>query len=320
MSVDRTIGLCGPDYLVPIEWGAIRQFAKSLYSSLPDWLDDPNAVIPPTFLVTAGYHWGYLLERPPAGSDIEKAGADHGLMMDGEQSFTFYGPPPKVGDVLTASTTIGDHFFKEGKSGGKLEFFVVHTDFRDKLGRVVAQWRPTSIRTERSAAQSFRVNSRTKKFYVQGEERTQLNRIKRICTTSDNPTPPGPITMPALTLTDMVRYQCASGEDSASHHDSLAAQNLGYPDAFSVGMHHAGVLGAYAAHWLGPKNVRAFRARFMDMIWPGDVLTYNGRVIAMSEGNEGPTLDILLECSREGVTVVRAWATFLMDFDSSIYA
>ncbi len=79
-----------------------------------------------------------------------------------------------------------------------------------------------------------------------GEKREQFARIAR-CDASALAigVGPGAVTMLPLTLTEMIRYQCASGEDGAGHHDMLAARACGYPDVFSVGMQHAGVLGTF---------------------------------------------------------------------------
>jgi hypothetical protein len=309
------IGLRGPDYAVPIEWGAIRQFAKSLFSTHPDWLNDPQAVVPPTFLVSAGYHWGYILERPPEGSELARIGADRaerGVVLDGEQRFIFHGAPPRAGTVLTASTRVFDHFTKQGKAGGRLEFFVMQTEFRDASGRLVCEWRPTSIRTEQPPVQSFVEGERPRAWLRRSETRDQFDAIAPIGDADPAVgSGPGMVTMPPLTLTEMIRYQCASGEDSSGHHDILAAHALGYPDVFSVGMQHAGALATYACHWLGPRNVRDFRARFLDMIWPGDVLRYDGVVTGFTETDEGPMVDVELNCRRGDSTVVRAWARFL---------
>ena len=84
---------------------------------------------------------------------------------------------------------------------------------------------------------------------------------------------------------------------------------MGYPDMATVGMHHAGVLATYACHWLGPHNVREFRARFLDMLWPGDVLSYEGVVAGVADTDEGPTVNIELTCRRYGFAVVRALVT-----------
>jgi acyl dehydratase len=306
------VGLRGPDYSVPIEWGAIRQFAKSVYSGHPAWLNDPSAVVPPTFLVSAGYHWGYILERPPQGSEIAAIGADHGVLLDGEQAFIFHGPPPRAGMVLSASTRVFDHYKKRSKAGGQLEFFVMQTDFTDAAGRLVCEWRPTSIRTEDAPVQSYAAREGSRPWFHKGEKREQFKAIVRTEDAAlERGTGPGPVTMPPLTLTEMIRYQCASGEDSPGHHDILAARAFGYPDVFSVGMHHAGVLATYACHWLGPQNVREFRARFLHPVWPGDILSYQGVVTDFADSNEGPVVNVELVCRRDADVVVRAWGRFL---------
>lgn len=314
------IGLRGPDYRVPVEWGPIRQFARSVYSNHPAWMNDPQAVIPPTFLLSAGYHWGYILERPPEGSQLAGIGADkaeRGVVLDGEQRFIFHGCPPRAGTVLQASTRVFDHFKKQGRAGGQLEFFVMQTEFRDAAGRLVCEWRPTSIRTEQQPVQSYAERKPRREWLRRSEKRDQFNAIMP----ADDAAltigrGPGAVCMPPLTLTEMIRYQCASGEDSSGHHDILAANALGYPDVFSVGMHHAGALATYACHWLGPHNVREFRARFLDMVWPGDVLHYEGVITRFAQTDEGPAVDVELDCRRDGQPVVRAWARFLRDSKS----
>lgn len=309
-KADPIIGLAGPDYTMPVERGAIRAFARSLYSHHPAWLEDPAPIVPPTFLLSAGYHWGYILERPPAGSPLVGI-ADQGPVMDGEQEFIFPGAPPRAGAVLTASTRIADHFFKSGRAGGRLEFFVVETEFRDEEGRVVAIWRPTSIRTESLATQSFAPRTDPPPFLRKTDARDLLDAVR--AASPDEVTigaTPGALTAPPLTLTEMIRYQCASGEDSPAHHDRGAAQEHGFPDFFSVGMQHAGVLASYAAHWLGPENVRRFRARFLDIVWPGDVLTYAGRVTDIVRDEDGDFIDMELNCSRAGEPIIRASARF----------
>jgi len=240
---------------------------------------------------------------------------------DGEQEFLYFGEPPRAGDVLTASTQVADHFYKQGRAGGRLEFFVMQTDFHDAHGRLVARWRPTSIRTERAPAGPSSVATAPsalpghvpRSAYLRRDaDRSQLDRITA-ARAQDLRIGAGPpaITMPPLTLTEMIRYQCASGEDSPGHHDALAAQAHGYPDCFSVGMQHAGILATMAAHWLGPQNVRRFKARFLATVWPGDSLRYEARITALGQGDEGPTVELMLTCSRDGAPLVTATASFV---------
>ena len=92
-----------------------------------------------------------------------------------------------------------------------------------------------------------------------------------------------PRTVGPLTRTDFVRYQGASGDMNPVHHDETFARAAGYEAPLGVGMFHAGVMAAWATDWLGAENVRAFRVRWKEAVWPGDVLTFEGRVVRKYE-------------------------------------
>ncbi len=115
------IGLSGPEFEVPIELGKMREFARATIAMLPEYLEDKRAVVPPTFLVTAAYFWGYLLERP--GRDRVGGGRrDKMMSLDGGQFFTFHGDLPHAGDVLTARTEVEDITLKQGRAGGSASY------------------------------------------------------------------------------------------------------------------------------------------------------------------------------------------------------
>jgi acyl dehydratase len=123
--------------------------------------------------------------------------------------------------------------------------------------------------------------------------------------------PPEPLEFGPLTRTDFVRYQGAAGDMQPVHHDEEYARNAGYPGVFSVGMLHAGLLATWAADWLGPANVRRYRARFKEQAWPGDVLTCSGVVVREYEEGGEHLVELELECKRQtGGVAVQAWATF----------
>ncbi len=117
-----------------------------------------------------------------------------------------------------------------------------------------------------------------------------------------------------LTITDFVRYQGASGDMNPIHHDTGFAQGAGYPTPFAVGMLQASVLGTYVTDWLGPENIRSFKVQFREQAWPGDVLTYSGKVVDVrKEGKEGKEtlVDLELLCTRQtGGVHLKGWATF----------
>jgi acyl dehydratase len=116
-----------------------------------------------------------------------------------------------------------------------------------------------------------------------------------------------------LTRTDFVRYQGASGDMNPVHHDETFAKAAGYDAPLGVGMFHAGVLATWATDWLGPENVRAFKVRWREPVWPGDVLMFSGHVSRKYEEAGERRLDLELVCTREGGGVAaQAWATFVV--------
>lgn len=136
-------------------------------------------------------------------------------------------------------------------------------------------------------------------------------------------TVPEPWTVGPVTRTDFVRYQGASGDMNPIHHDDEFARAAGFDSPFSVGMFQAGLLGTYATEWLGAENVRSFRVRFLEQVWPGDTLTSTATVVREydepgdTDGHGGGgaerRVDVELECARQtGGVAVRAWAAFVV--------
>lgn len=87
-----------------------------------------------------------------------------------------------------------------------------------------------------------------------------------------------------VTRTDIVRYAGAGGDLNPIHHDEPFARSAGMPGVFAMGMLHAGILGHRLARWVGPDNIRSYGLRFTGQVWPGDVLTFTGRVTAVEDG------------------------------------
>ena len=114
-----------------------------------------------------------------------------------------------------------------------------------------------------------------------------------------------------VTMTDIVRYQGASGDMNPIHHDDEFAQSAGYPGAFSVGMLQAGILASYVTDWLGARNVRTFGVQFREQVWPGDTLVCHGKVVERHDDGPEPTVDLELVLERVGGgTAIKGWATF----------
>ncbi|WP_330255063.1 MaoC family dehydratase N-terminal domain-containing protein [Nocardia sp. NBC_00565] len=138
MNEPAPIGTVGTPWEVIIERGKIREFANAMQSQNPAY-SGAEAIIPPTFLVTAG-QWA------PAGVRVN-VGFDRKRLLHGEQEYIFHGTLPQVGDHLTAQEKVLDRFEKPGKRGGVMRFAVVATEFRTPDGELVAEARATFIET-----------------------------------------------------------------------------------------------------------------------------------------------------------------------------
>lgn len=113
-----------------------------------------------------------------------------------------------------------------------------------------------------------------------------------------------------LTRTDFVRYAGAGGDFNPLHHDDELARAAGRPSVFGMGMLHAGMLGTRLARWVGPDNVRSYTVRFTGQVWPGDVLSLDGRVDAVEPGEGLPVARLSLTVTRQtGEVVLRATAS-----------
>jgi acyl dehydratase len=102
-----------------------------------------------------------------------------------------------------------------------------------------------------------------------------------------------------LTRQMFVRYSGASGDLNPMHYDDELARSAGYPSVFAQGMFSAALLAGFATDWLGAPGVRRFGVRFREQVWPGDVLTCSGTVVAVSEEAEADRVSVELTATRQ---------------------
>ena len=91
---------------VVIERGPVRVFAQALLDDDPAYTGDA-APVPPTFPFVMPY-WGSMGVGGAAGLPIENLRGKGRAILHGEQAFE-YSRWPRVGDVLTGTTTITDN-------------------------------------------------------------------------------------------------------------------------------------------------------------------------------------------------------------------
>jgi acyl dehydratase len=115
-----------------------------------------------------------------------------------------------------------------------------------------------------------------------------------------------------LTVTDFVIYQGASGDLASIHHDFDVARSAGYAKPFAPGMYPAGVLASWATAWLGARNIRRFKVRFVNMVWPGDILTCDGSIASTKEDEQETTIELELRCRSQHALALLGWATFVI--------
>jgi acyl dehydratase len=140
-EIDRSLlGVWGPESVMRVETGKVREFARAVKDPNPLYLDDTGALAPPTFLMTIA-HW--LRDLGQTRSAVK---LDYRRLLHGEQDFE-YVAPIRAGDVLTFRSRTKEAFEKQGKRGGTMTFVIGETEFRNQRGEVVAYMRNTAIET-----------------------------------------------------------------------------------------------------------------------------------------------------------------------------
>lgn len=107
-----------------------------------------------------------------------------------------------------------------------------------------------------------------------------------------------------VTMTDIVRYQGASGDMNPMHHDDELARSAGYPAAIGVGMLGAGWLAAYCTEQFGEETVRRFRTRFTQVVYRGDRLVASGEVVRVFDRDGETRVELSIQLRRSDTTVV----------------
>jgi MaoC dehydratase-like protein len=145
---------------MPIEWGKVREFAIATGNTNPDYVDNPSAPIPPTFLATVVF-WdepGRGMRTPEAVRAVAELGSDSDTdirnVLSLEQEYRFTGPLPRVGERLLLTHRFDGAEVKEGKRGGRMLFTRFAVEFRDPdTGEVRAECLYTSARTSQAAVE-----------------------------------------------------------------------------------------------------------------------------------------------------------------------
>lgn len=124
-------GLIGNRFEFPVERGKVLEFLEATGGDLEAF----GSLIPPTYL-TSAFFW----EARVQGADVKEAiGFDPSRSVHAEQEFRFHGPPPRLGDRLTATSRVDRIYEKTNRAGKTLTFVDVVTDFHDDKEQLRAE-------------------------------------------------------------------------------------------------------------------------------------------------------------------------------------
>ncbi len=132
-------------YVVHVERGKIKEFARAIGDLSPFYLDDEvgraspwgDIIAPPTFPIT------FKDEKADTGSMLKDLGTDLSRILHGEQEFEHF-KPIRPGDTLLCRGRISDIYEKSGKSG-PMAFVVRETTITDADNDVVARVRGITV-------------------------------------------------------------------------------------------------------------------------------------------------------------------------------
>jgi acyl dehydratase len=266
-----------------VEEGKIREFARATASPCAEHLASENPVTPLTFL--ASHRLWMTDDRHSGWHGIHR---DFRYLLHGQEEFTFHGPLPIAGTVLTVRQSIERQYEKRGRRGGTMVFTDLVTRFwTEAEGHPLVEERSVLISTEPPAAGAPPGPSEAPAAPV------------------DSVAAPGELVFdtvqPAFTVTDFVKYQGASGDFNPIHHDTAFALSSGKPGPFAVGMLAAAVAANQLTAVAGDVPVHRYRVRWSEIAWPGDALRYRG----VRTGATSYRIDVTRPGGRNHLT---AWA------------
>jgi acyl dehydratase len=144
-SIDRRlIGKEYPPYVVTVERGKIKEFARALGDLNPFYLDDRlgqasewgDIIAPPTFATT-------FRDEGIAEAVLRDLGTDISRVLHGEQEFEL-ARPIQPGQTYVCRTRIVDVYEKTGRSG-PMAFVVRETVITDRGNEIVGTMRHTTV-------------------------------------------------------------------------------------------------------------------------------------------------------------------------------
>ena len=131
------IGKESPPFVVTVERGKIKEFARAIGDDNPLYLDDRvgeasewgDIIAPPTFMTT-------FRDGADSGAFLRELGTDISRILHGEQEFELF-RPIRPGETFVCRSKVLDVYEKTGRSG-PMGFVLRETSVTDATNEIVA--------------------------------------------------------------------------------------------------------------------------------------------------------------------------------------
>jgi acyl dehydratase len=138
------IGKESPPFVVTVERGKIKEFARALGDENPLYVDDRvgqasewgDIIAPPTFMTT-------FRDGADSGAFLRELGTDISRVLHGEQEFELY-RPIRPGETFVCRSKVLDVYEKTGRSG-PMAFVARETSVTDQTNEIVALIRHITV-------------------------------------------------------------------------------------------------------------------------------------------------------------------------------
>ena len=145
IQLNRIVGKEYPPFVVTVERGKIKEFARAIGDLNPFYLDDDvgrasewgDLLAPPTFAIT------FRDEQADTGSLLRDLGTDVSRLLHGEQEFEIF-RQLRPGETYLCRSKVVEQYEKAGKSG-PMGFVVRETSVTDRHNEIVAKARGITV-------------------------------------------------------------------------------------------------------------------------------------------------------------------------------
>jgi acyl dehydratase len=138
------IGKESPPFVITVERGRIKEFARAIGDENPAYLDDRlgqasewgDIIAPPTFMTT-------FRDGADSATFLKELGTDISRVLHGEQEFEIH-QPIRPGATYTCRSRVVDVYEKTGRSG-PMAFVARETVVTDTTNEIVAHVRHITV-------------------------------------------------------------------------------------------------------------------------------------------------------------------------------